>query len=67
VQDKYMTTCGPAGGGSATLAKQGDYVLLFERANPDGPTGHHGILLQELREPRFSAVVHATRRAAPAR
>jgi hypothetical protein len=71
VQDKTMTTCGPAGGGTATMAKPGDYVLLFEGAKPDGPTGHHGILLEELREPRilarFSEVVQGARRAAPAR
>lgn len=68
LQDAGMSTCGRYGGGSATAAKPGSYILLFENANPQGPTGHQGLLLAELREPRvlerFSAVVRQARAAA---
>ena len=60
-----MTTCGPYGDGTATGAAPGSYVLLFEDVSPEGPTGHFGLLLTELREPRvldrFSEVVQKAR------
>lgn len=65
LQDAGMTTCGPYGGGTATSAAPGSYVLLFEDVSPEGPTGHFGLLLTELREPRvldrFSEVVQKAR------
>ena len=70
LQDAGMSTCGRYGGGTATATAPGSYILLFEDANPQGPTGHHGILLHEVREPRvlerFNAVVQQARAAAAA-
>ena len=69
VQDAGMTTCGLYGGGTATTGSPGDYVILFEDADPNSPTGHLGFRLTDLREPRilsrFSEVVQAARAVAP--
>ena len=71
LQDAGMSTCGRYGGGTATAAAPGSYILLFEDANPQGPTGHHGIFLHEVLEPRvlerFSAVVQQARAMAAAK
>ena len=67
LEDAGMTSCGRYGGGNATVAEPGDYVVLFEDANPSGPTGHYGLLLTELVDPRilsrFNAVVREARKA----
>ncbi|QDP20223.1 hypothetical protein [Sphingomonas xanthus] len=53
--DRYLTSCGKAGGGSATSARTGDYVLVLEgdlfRQGPQG----FGFQLNDLREPRLLA------------
>jgi hypothetical protein len=67
MQDVVATTCGIFGGGTATAAQPGDYVVTFENVQPDG-TGHVGLLLRDLREPRilerFDEVVQRARSVA---
>ena len=65
LEDAGLTSCGRYGGGNATISAPGDYIVLFEDANPSAPTGYYGLLLTELLEPRilgrFDKVVHAAR------
>ena len=48
-----MTSCGLSGGGTATRSPVGSYIILFENIGGDATTGHVGIRLGELLEPRI--------------
>ena len=63
MRDVDGTSCGLYGGGSVTRGSLGQYALTFENVRKDG-TGHEGILLRELREPRIIARLNEVVQAA---
>jgi hypothetical protein len=69
MEDVVATTCGIHGGGTAPRASVGDYVVVFENVQPQG-TGHVGMMLRDLREPRvikaINGVVQRARKATAA-
>ena len=58
--DLYWTSCGMAGGGPATAAQRGEFIILFEGDLFEGrATDRYGIKMEDLREPRLLEAVNA--------
>ena len=53
LRDGYITECGNVGGGTATGAAAGDYVIVFQGVDTGWTpsTGNYGILASEARDP----------------
>jgi hypothetical protein len=68
LRDVLSTDCGYVGGGSATFAKAGDYVIVFQGIDDglQGGTGNVGIFASEARAPDLlKALVDFANRSRP--
>jgi hypothetical protein len=68
LRDVLSTDCGYVGGGSATFAKAGDYVIVFQGIDDgmQGGTGNVGIFASEARTPDLlKALVDFANRSRP--